>query len=80
MLGVDDALDSSSGDDLGIGEESAQLFESHVFLKHLRKCFISIDDKSYSESSLLPDLRVFNRVTPEYVHLLEKNLPKKINF
>ena len=32
--------------------------ETNVFLKHLRKCFITTDENSYCEQSILPDLKV----------------------
>lgn len=62
MLAVDHALDSSSSEEEFIDEN---IFETNVFIKHLRKCFIAVDDSGYCESVLLPDLKVFNRETPE---------------
>jgi hypothetical protein len=67
MLGLDHVFDSSSSSDEDKDDENDELFETNTFIKHLRKCFITIDDTSYCESVLLPDLRVFNRRTPEYV-------------
>jgi hypothetical protein len=34
--------------------------DSEVFLKHLRKCFITTDEDSYCEHGILPDLKVFD--------------------
>ena len=62
MLAVDHALDSSSDEEELFKND---LFETNVFIKHLRKCFIAIDDSAYCESVLLPDLKVFNRENPE---------------
>jgi hypothetical protein len=33
---------------------------TEVFLKHLRKCFITTDEDSYCEHGILPDLKVFD--------------------
>ena len=34
--------------------------ETNVFLKHLRKAFITIDENCYCEHSVLPDLKIFS--------------------
>jgi hypothetical protein len=61
MLGLDHLIDSSSEED----ENTEEIYETNVFLKHLRKCFIGIDDSGFCESVILPDLRILNRNTPE---------------
>ena len=62
MISFDHALESSSDE----SSDDEELSESDVFLKHLRKCFISIDENSYSEQSILPDLKVFNGKSKKY--------------
>ncbi len=60
MLGVDHLLGSSdSSDEANSTDDDSNDLESNVFINHLRKCFISIDETSYCESVLLPDLRIF---------------------
>lgn len=65
MLGLDHLLDSSSSEEDN-EDQMDELFATNTFIKHLRRCFITIDDSGYCESVLLPDLRVLNRRTPEY--------------
>ncbi len=66
MIGFDHALDSSTSDEEDKSdEEDDSGFETNTFIKHLRKCFIAIDESSYCESALFPNLRVFDRRTPE---------------
>lgn len=76
MLGFNHALDSSCSS-LSISSEDDEIekadpdcpdkekkddkLQSNVFLKHMRKCFISIDDNNYCEQTILPDLKVFSR-------------------
>jgi len=60
MIGLNDLLNSSSEEN-ETEDESNDLNEANVFLKHLRKCFIATDQTSYCEYSLNPDLRVFDQ-------------------
>jgi hypothetical protein len=60
MIGYNHALDSSSDE-----ENESSPFDTNVFIKHLRKCFIATDNSSYCEMGILPDLRIFDKLTPE---------------
>ena len=62
MIGLNDALDSSSSED---DDDNEELPDSNVFIKHIRRAFIATDDSSYSEYALMPDLRIFDKETPE---------------
>ncbi len=59
MLGLDHLLSSSASSDDDTNN-SDQDFETDVFINHLRKCFVSVDDTGHCESVLLPELRVFS--------------------
>lgn len=62
MISFDNPLDSSSDEEY----DDDDFQESNVFLNHLRKCFISIDENSFCEQAILSDLKLFNRKTREY--------------
>ena len=61
MIGYNHALDSSSSEE----DNDTSLYDTGVFIKHLRKCFIATDNTSYCEMGILPDLRLFDKTTPE---------------
>ena len=75
MIGYSHALDSSSDE-----ENENALSDTKVFIKHLRKCFIATDNSSYSESGLIPDLRVFDKITPEYIYIFHSICIKQLTF
>lgn len=62
MISFDHALESSSDE-----ESEDELSESNVFINHLRRGFISFDDSSYCEQGILPDLKIYNGKTKEYI-------------
>jgi hypothetical protein len=65
MIGFNHALESSSSSDQNEDDDEDNEFDTNVFIKHLRKGFISFDDSSYCENGILPELKIFNRKTPE---------------
>ena len=67
MIGLNHALESSSSSDQNDDEDEDNEYENNVFIKHLRKGFISFDENSYCENGILPELKIFNKKTPEFV-------------
>lgn len=63
-LGSSSTTDNSSNSEPSDDEEDC---ESNAFLKHLRKCFISIDENNYCEQTILNDMKVFNGANVGYI-------------
>ncbi|CAF0818471.1 unnamed protein product [Brachionus calyciflorus] len=69
MIGFSHLLDISSDDD-----EDVNGFEkSRVFLDHLRKCFIAIDENNFCEQGILTDLKISSDIKKS-----EKNLEQNV--